>query len=318
MLNLHAREQFNLTHHFSYKRYWMPSLLCLLPVPFVWGTVSGADTIPKEMMKELPARAFIFESVRTAMIRLATFDPLVRLTARRSAAALAFTPATISKLRSLGAKNVLKVYFSGLDVSAETPASESLQRKNTSPVRLISVGRLIHWKGYHLSLRALAKCPDLDLGYWIFGEGVEQNNLENLCRELKIQDRVRFFGFVPRQEVLQAHQQAQIFVHPSLHEPVGGAALEAMARGLPVICLDLAGSSISVTDQTGIKIPAKNPEQVVSDLAGAMRKLALDPALRSQMGLAGRQRFEELFTWEAFIPQLLNIYEDFCQPPEKV
>jgi glycosyltransferase involved in cell wall biosynthesis len=82
-----------------------------------------------------------------------------------------------------------------------------------------------------------------------------------------------------------------------------------MAVGCPVICLDLGGPAVQVTEETGLKIPVQTPEQVVSSLADAIACLAKDSELRSQMGQAGQKRVRENFSWEKKGQQLLKLYE---------
>jgi len=78
----------------------------------------------------------------------------------------------------------------------------------------------------------------------------------------------------------------------------GGVTLEAMAAGLPLICLDLGGPSVLVTDKAGIKLPAHTPEQVVREMAESMEKLYNNSPLRLEMGKAGREWMVSQHTWE--------------------
>jgi glycosyltransferase involved in cell wall biosynthesis len=81
-----------------------------------------------------------------------------------------------------------------------------------------------------------------------------------------------------------------------------------MAAGRPVICLNLGGPAVQVTEETGIKVAAENPEQTVHDLAKAMIRLA-EPQVRIRMGQAGRKRVQEVFDWELKETLLLDLYE---------
>jgi glycosyltransferase involved in cell wall biosynthesis len=76
------------------------------------------------------------------------------------------------------------------------------------------------------------------------------------------------------------------------------ACLEAMAVGRPVICLDLGGPALQVTEETGVKVSAITPEQVVNDLMEAMLLLASAPDCRKRMGEAARRRVIEHFDWD--------------------
>ena len=71
-----------------------------------------------------------------------------------------------------------------------------------------------------------------------------------------------------------------------------------MAVGIPVICLDLGGPALQVSDRTGIKIPAISPEQVIRDLAGAITALASDPLYLERLGRSARKQVRECSLWE--------------------
>ena len=73
---------------------------------------------------------------------------------------------------------------------------------NTDPIRFIGIARLLHWKGFHLGLRAFAQANLPDTEYWILGDGPEMERLQTLTLDLEIGDRVKFWGLLPRDEVL--------------------------------------------------------------------------------------------------------------------
>ena len=67
---------------------------------------------------------------------------------------------------------------------------------------------------------------------------------------------------------------------------------------------------MEVTENTGIKIPAYSPHQVVNDLTEAMERLAADPDLRRRMGEDGRQRVLECYTWDQLGEWTRSLYEE--------
>jgi glycosyltransferase involved in cell wall biosynthesis len=157
---------------------------------------------------------------------------------------------------------------------------------------------LLHWKGFHLGIRAFLQANITNAEYWILGDGPEQLRLQAMVDNNNAGDRVKIWGRVPRPEVLLKLATCHVLVHPSLHDSGGLVCLEAMASGRPVICLDLGGPAIQVIAETGIKVPAIDPQQTVRDLAVAMNTLAHDSDLRSQMGKAAKRRVNEVFTWD--------------------
>jgi glycosyltransferase involved in cell wall biosynthesis len=306
---LHREVGFHLVHHVTFVNYWMPSLLVLLQIPFIWGPVGGGESAPRSFWRCYSPRGKAFEFLRDLVRSLAQLDPFVRLAARRAAVGLATTPQTEKRLRALGCRQVLVFSEAGVP-RRDIEELGALPIPEGSPLRFLSLGRLLHWKGFELSLRAFARfasrCPASE--YWIVGDGPERKRLEKLAQDLGLTGKVRFWGMIPRSEALEKLAVCDVLVHPSLHDSGGWVCLEAMAAGRPVICLDLGGPALQVTENTGIKVPAISPEQVVSDLAAAMTELAKDPDLRIRLGVAARQRVREHFDWDQKGVFMANMY----------
>jgi glycosyltransferase involved in cell wall biosynthesis len=182
--------------------------------------------------------------------------------------------------------------------------------RQSNPFRLVSIGNLLHLKGFELGLRAFARFQSQfpTAEYWIIGDGPERKRLVRVAEELGVSGSVTFWGSIPRGQVLEKLGDCDVLVHPSLHDSGGWVCVEVMAAGRPVICLDLGGPALQVTEDAGIKVPATSPEQVVSDLAAAMARLASDPCLRIRLGTAARQRVQEHFDWDKKGVLMMEIY----------
>ncbi len=306
--DLHRQIGFDLAQHVTIAKYWMPSVLALLPVPFVWGPVGGGESAPKAFWETFSVRGKGYEVLRDVARWIGEHDPFVRMTARRSALALAKTAETARRLRALGAKDVREFPGEALSTTEITSIA-----RNAPPapgqVRFICIGTLLHWKGFHLGLRAFARARLRDAEYWIVGDGPERQRLQALARRLGIDDSTRFWGWLPREEAFRRLMECHVLVHPSLHDSGSWVCAEALAAGRPVICLDLGGPAAQVTEETGFKVRGHDPHQVVHDLAQAMIQLASDPALRLTMGEVARQRSLAIFCWERKGVLLDEMYE---------
>lgn len=310
---LHKEVSFDLVHHVTYVRYSSPSFLSLLPIPFVWGPVGGGESAPKAFWKDFGWRGKVYEILRSLAHSLGELDPFVSLTARKSVLARSTTEDTAERLRKLGATNV-KV-FSQLGLSEEEIKQlAKYDRSDRSSIKFVSIGRLLHWKGFYLGLRAFAQAdlPE-NSEYWIVGDGPERKRLQRLAEDLGISHQVKFWNKLSRKDTLDILCKCMALIHPSLHESGGLVCLEAMGAGCPVICLNLGGPAIGVTKETGFKIAADTPEQAVSDIAKAMKKIAEDPQLRIQMGKAGKKRVREEFSWKVKGHQLANLYQELLE-----
>lgn len=307
---LHQEVGFDVVQHVTFGKYWAPSAMAFLKgVPFVWGPVGGGESAPLVFWSTLGLRGFLYEVARNLARFLGELDPLVRLTARRATLVLAATPETAERLGRLGARRIEVMNQVALS-EGEIDALGELPPPGPGPIKFLSAGRLLAWKGFHLGLMAFAKSGLESAEYWIIGDGPERKRLEALARRLGVAERVRFFGKLPREDVLRLLAQAHALVHPSLHDSGGWVCLEAMAAGRPVICLELGGAATQVTEETGFKGSAGSPEQAVEDMARAMLRLAQDPDLCHRMGHAAQRRVWEAFSWVRRAKQMLTRYEE--------
>lgn len=305
---LHREIGFALVHHVTFVKYSTPCFLSLLPIPLVWGPVGGGESAPKPFWKEFSLRAKAYETARAVTRGIGELDPFVRLTIKRSAVIRSTTEDTAQRLYSMGANSVEIATESGLP-AAEVARLSQCPQPEGEPIRFISMGRLLHWKGFHLGVRAFAQAQLPEAEYWICGEGPELASLKALVQELGVSHQVKFWGKLPREQTLSRLAESHVLVHPSLHDSGGWVCLEAMAAGRPVICLNLGGPAVQVTKDTGFKVPATEPEQAIDGLAKAMVQLATDAELRLQMGQAGKALVQEQHSWQAKGKQLAQLYE---------
>ncbi|PSO80231.1 MAG: glycosyl transferase family 1 [Cyanobacteria bacterium QH_9_48_43] len=310
---LHHEVGFNLVHHVTYVRYWGPSFLSLLPVPFIWGPVGGGESVPKAFCHNFGLRGNVYEMLRNLARWLGEHDPFVQTTARRSVLAGATTEDTAQRLRKLGASKVEILSQLGLSTEESAQLAKYALPKSNS-VKFISIGRLLHWKGFHLGLRAFAQA-DLpsNVEYWIVGDGPELARLQALTEKLNIAHKVKFWNKLSREETLQKLGECLALIHPSLHESGGLVCLEAMAVGRPVICLDLGGPAIHVTEETGFRITAGDPKPTVCALAAAITRLANDSELWGNMSQAGKKRVSEIYSWEIRGLLFTQLYENVLE-----
>lgn len=291
---LHRQLGFHLAHHVSWGTVSRPPLLWRLPIPFVWGPVGGGQVAPRAFRRYF-ASWWKREALRTISVRLAAHRPLLRKAVRRSALILTTNSETVQVLQRAGAQDVRMFLDSGVAprfINEQVPRREPKAR-----LRLIWVGSLEPRKCLPLTLEALGQVKDQPLDLLVAGEGPFRRQWEMLAGELGLRDRVWFLGSVPHEEMPALYRSADMFIFSSLRDSFGGATLEAMAAGLPVIALDHQGVGTFVPAEAGIKVPVTSPEQTVAGLADAMRRLAASQELRTRMGMAGWE-FAKTQTWD--------------------
>jgi glycosyltransferase involved in cell wall biosynthesis len=302
---------FHLVHHLTLGAHWKPSFLALLPIPFIWGPVGGAEEAPAALAASLGRKAWLYEKIRNLRLSVIDLDPFVKITARRAQIVLTKTEDTAARVRQFGARRVRVVSEAGLP-EAELEYLGSLRPRSTQPFRFLCLGRLLYWKGFELAIRAFAESSRIltNVELWIVGDGPEMRRLQRIARDLGVSSTVRFLGQMPRSKGLEVLAECDVLVHPSLHDSGGWVCLEAMAAGKPVICLDLGGPGVQVTSEVGLKIRPTTTKQVITDIAQGMGRFASDREYATRLGAAARAHVRANFSWTRRGSVLSRIYSD--------
>src|SRR6266700_7638014 len=201
--------------------------------------------------------------------------------------------------------------YNGIDLEHfPTPAQGT-----TNPMpRIISVGRLVAFKGFEHLIDACAELArrGLDFTCEIIGDGPLRDDLQAKIDMLNLSSRVSLLGSLSQVAVLEKLRSADIFALASVTDPQGASdvfptvIIEAMTAARPVVSTRLAGIPESVVHgETGLLASPGD----TTELAQALEQLMRDPALRSRLGRAGRARVEEHFQIEHTVAPLVELLQ---------
>jgi glycosyltransferase involved in cell wall biosynthesis len=191
--------------------------------------------------------------------------------------------------------------------SGMPPASNGGELWPGRGLRLLSVGRLSHYKGYDVLLRALIKAPGVQL--LLIGDGECADSLHRLVAELGLVDRVRLAGALDDAQRDAAYAAAELFCLPSTarSEAFGLVLLEAMRAGVPAIASDVPGAGMRhVLDdgRAGVLVPPGDADALAADLS----QLASDADRRRALTQAGHARWRRCFTLDTMIDGVRAVY----------
>ena len=171
---------------------------------------------------------------------------------------------------------------------------------------MISVGRLVYYKGFDVLIRAMASVRGKLV---IVGDGPLRGELQGLAAQLGVTDKVVFAGEINNAGVMPYYHAADLFALASVarSEAFGIVQIEAMAAGLPVVntSLDSGVPFVSLDGQTGLTVPPENP----TALAGAINRLLDDDGLRQSLGQAGVRRARQEFSLDTMLRRTLELYQ---------
>jgi cephalosporin hydroxylase/glycosyltransferase involved in cell wall biosynthesis len=211
-------------------------------------------------------------------------------------------------------------YFRPKDMQRSDRLRQSLNIPNDAVVCFTSA-RIETRKGYHYQLeaiRALMATPIWPQLYFVWaGGGIFRPELETQLKEalqrLGIADKVKFLGQVP--DVAEWLDLADIFVLPSQDEGMPLSAIEAMAKGLPIIATAVGGIPEALGN-TGRLIPDPKADArgTITELTQAIQELAMQPELRHQLAQATKQRTQNLFTENRMLEETITVIESVLLP----
>ncbi len=224
---------------------------------------------------------------------------------------LANSPSTRNKIIELGADpDSVRIHPMGIDLSRFGPQSRPV-KSPADPLRILTVARYVPKKGLDYGIRAFRKVkdryPNRQLFYDIIGFGPEQPSLQQLIDGLNLSQNISLLGPRTNEEVLARMAEADLFVLPSILEPLGVVLLEAQAAGLPIVATEIDGIPFAVVpDRSALLVPPADADA----LAEAMCKLIDNPQTWPQMARMGRAHVEANFDIQGLNDSLAALFED--------
>ena len=229
----------------------------------------------------------------------------------------------------------VKVVHNGIDLEAwkhpqgqeaDAQAAATLKRLGIDPDRptIVFVGRITRQKGLPHLLRACEQLP-ADVQVILCAGAPDTPEIKAEVEGLVARLREKRTGVVwieemlPRPELIAVLAASDVFVCPSVYEPLGIVNLEAMAVGLPVVGSATGGiPDVIVDGETGLLVPIEqvqdgtgtpiDPARFEADLAERLTTLVTDTEAAKAMGQAARRRVEEHFAWEAIAQRTMDVY----------
>ncbi len=300
--------EFDIVHNINFHNDWTPSFLWKLNKPFVWGPIGHHGKIAKPFLEKFPLK----EQLKTAIswrIKRFFWNKSAPLKATKEHASHVLYMNN-SVLKSLNLINQRTSKMPSVAVEDNKIAIE----QNKKEFKIISAGRLVHLKGFDLSIKAFANFLNQlneknkqNCQFEIIGSGPNLMTYKKLAKELGVEKYILFTTWVERKTLLQKMKKASAFMFPS-HEGAGMVVAEALSFGLPVLCLDNDGPGEFITPECGFKINEKNYHDTILALSRGLRELFINPTKASKMSVAARKHYEAFFTWNYRGDELQKIY----------
>ena len=240
-------------------------------------------------------------------------DELLREIFREAEFIAAETDYSVKLLRDRCPESADKIHrvYNGIDLSS---ISRGQRERPPGPTTILSVGRLVPFKGFEVLIEACAELDQRNFAFdcEIVGDGPLREKLEAAILHYRLGKRVKLCGSLSQEGVFSKLQDCDIFALASVTDQNGASdvfptvILEAMAFARPVVSTRLAGIPEAVIDGvTGLIVPPGDSQA----FADALDKLVRNPASRSTFGAAGQNRIEKHFQVETTVAPLKALLE---------
>jgi len=172
---------------------------------------------------------------------------------------------------------------------------------------VLFVGRLVYEKGVQVLINSLPKIlTSVNAKLVIVGDGYMMDSLKRQAESMGLTNKVFLTGFLDEQSLRSLYKCADVCVVPSLYEPFGITALEAMAARVPVVVSDAGGlSEIIEHDVTGIKVYPDNPES----LAWGITSVLLNPSQATRIQSNAYRKVMNTYDWSKIREGVKTLYE---------
>jgi glycosyltransferase involved in cell wall biosynthesis len=284
---------FDCVHHVTFVGLRAPSFMGRLGLPFLLGPVSGGECVPKPLRAGMTRAAKWRESVRDIDNRMIHADPIMRSSFRRAERIFLATPESLRLIpKAFQQKCTVQL---GVGLSREYLGGTKQKRHSADDtLRLLYAGRVLEWKGLDLALHALRGLHDrgVPARMTIVGDGPARGSLEQLATELGAGEAVRWVTWLPQEQLHEHYYGHDALLFPSLRDSGGMVVLEALAHGLPVVCMDRGGPGFIVNQRCGrvVQTVGQSKDDVIGGLTDALHELSRDRTLLKKLSAAARAR----------------------------
>jgi len=300
---LHASTPFDLCHHLTFIGWREPGFLWKLGIPFFWGPIAGADTMPGSFYSLFApweaARLFSRDFVNPIQKQI---SPRPKQAARTAKKIWAVSQDDQRLVRSWGASCDLMLETG----AASLPGATVKAREPQQPLALVWSGLMVARKALPILLRALAQLPQnwhLD----VLGEGPLLGKWKKMASDMGLDSKLRWHGSLERQAALKVMADTHVLVHTGLREGTPHVVIEALSLGLPVICHNACGMGVAVNGQCGLTLPLRDPAASVAGFTSAIRRFLDEPDLLGHLSQGALLRAKEL-SWDGIVEKIADAY----------
>ena len=299
----------DIVQHLTFANWAMPSLFMLCRPVTVYGPIGEVHT-PEVVFRSLPWRVRVRERLRAWGMWLFTHLEPFRLLTPRCADVILESghPEGNSGFAGKFLPKIRRQHQTGINPN-EPEYDVRRCRESDGKVRLLICSEFLHWKGVTYACEVFGRIASAreDVELHIYGRGPERAAMEEIVARHGVSEKVRWFGFVGKREMLQALCDADILLYPSYHHGLATLILQAMWAGLPIVAMLDDPVAQAVGEGAGVVAKGATMGEVLEDLCARTLDLIDSPSRRQRLGQRGRELVRETYDWSKTVDRLSRL-----------
>ncbi|MDD3711192.1 MAG: glycosyltransferase family 4 protein [Patescibacteria group bacterium] len=220
--------------------------------------------------------------------------------------------ASFDYIKNSNIKNIYNKYpnkFREIPFSVDTNTFKPGKKSSENTILFVGgLDKAHYFKGVDILIKAVSEIKDLSWKLKIVGDGELKNNLKDLTKNLKIEDRIIFSGKLEKEDFIKSFQEAKMLVLPSINsnEAFGIVLIEAMACGTPVIASNLPGvRTVFENEKSGLMVKPKD----IEDLKNKIKTILQNPEKLENMSSEAHKLVLEKYSEEIINDKVLELFK---------
>lgn len=302
-----AKNRIDIIHQLNMIGFREPGYLWSIDdIPFVWGPIGNMAPLPIKLLEGSSSKDKLKQSVKNYVSFYQARTGRVRRAIKRADYLITVLDSAASLIKDIyGVDNVMVMPETGLTV---TPKVEHRYNED-EPLKLIWVGRFIPTKKLDIAIEIVSRLQTDNVELHIVGWGSkeEEAKYHDIASKLGVANRCKWYGKIPNQKVQELMRNSDIFLFTSVVEGTPHVVLESISNNLPVLCFDMCGQGVIVSDSVGWKIPIQSVKDSITEMVNIINNLEKNRSLIKEKSDNCEYRKPEL-SWECKTDHIFELY----------
>lgn len=309
--SLNKEIHFDFAQHITYVTCVLPSYMNQSGIPFIYGPVSGGENIPEIIQYPMSPRDRVIELVRSATQLIPKFYWATHRAFKDAKKIIPVTEETLELIPEKYREKTIVMQAIGLNEDYFEPAP-LIQKKTEKTMKILMAGRMLSWKGFELGIlavrTAIKKGADIELT--VLGNG-NQSYMEKLYKLAgkEYGKKIQFVRYVEHDRMREFYETFDVLLNCSMRDSGCMIVMEAMGRGIPVICLNVGGPKINTTDLCAVKIEPAPFRELVQTFSDAICEMANNPEKRLSMAQCAYEHAKTHFKMSDRVKKMSELYQ---------